>query len=279
MSSSDSMSESKIENLDARTTGTDKSNSDNGSGKITPSTSDVSSSETWGYDVFPERKGEKVKSNWAENLLFGDRYELQKLKCERNVYYSLKKSPFVRLLISAIKSSGCDFDIRRHISCECCQGKVVTGGYDSELNQVVICQNLVTNKGMVQGVLTHELIHMFDACRAKVNFKDNKHLACSEIRAANLSQCSFLSAVADGMASPFNIAKTHQQCVKNKAIHSILAVREKLTKEEVTNIVESVFEKCYNDLEPFGRRCRRKSLDADMAFAEKYKFGYDAEID
>lgn len=257
----------------------DKTNSANSSDKLNPSTSNVGDSETWGYDLFPERKGEKVKPSWTKYLLLGDRHDLEQLKCEKNVYYSLKKSPFVRLLVSAIKSSGCDFDIRRHISCECCQGKVVTGGYDSELNQIVICQNLVTSKGMVQGVLTHELIHMFDACRAKVDFKDNKHLACSEIRAANLSQCSFLSAMADGMASPFKIAKTHQECVKNKAIHSVLAVREKLTKDEVTNIVESVFEKCYNDLEPFGRRCRRKSRDPEMVFAEKYKYGYDAEID
>ena len=30
-------------------------------------------------------------------------------------------------------------------------------------------------------VMTHELIHAFDDCRAKVNFRDIKHLACTEV--------------------------------------------------------------------------------------------------
>jgi len=49
---------------------------------------------------------------------------------------------------------------------------------------------------MVQGVLTHEMIHMFDACRHEMDFKDMHHLACTEIRAANLTHCSFMSAMA-----------------------------------------------------------------------------------
>lgn len=40
--------------------------------------------------------------------------------------------------------------------------------------------------------LTHELVHSYDHCRAHVDWNDLKHLACSEIRAANLSgECFF----------------------------------------------------------------------------------------
>lgn len=40
--------------------------------------------------------------------------------------------------------------------------------------------------------LTHELIHSYDYCRAHVDWSDDKHLACSEIRAASLSgECFF----------------------------------------------------------------------------------------
>lgn len=67
---------------------------------------------------------------------------------------------------------------------------------------------------MIQGVLTHEMIHMFDYCRHKLDFKDVKHLACTEIRAANLAHCSFLSAMTGGTASPFSIQDQHKVRIK-----------------------------------------------------------------
>lgn len=100
-------------------------------------------------------------------------------------------------------------DIRRHISCEVCDISV-SGGYDPEMNQVVVCQNVARSEGMVQGVLTHEFIHMFDYCNNDLDFKNIDHLACTEIRAANLSHCSFLSAWSQGDASPFKIKQAHQ---------------------------------------------------------------------
>lgn len=100
-------------------------------------------------------------------------------------------------------------DLRRHISCEICD-ESVTGGYDPEMNQIVVCQNTSKNRGFVQGVLTHEMIHMFDYCTNKLDFKNVEHLACTEIRAANLAHCSFLGAYAQTDADFFNIKKRHQ---------------------------------------------------------------------
>lgn len=162
-------------------------------------------------------------------------------------------------------------DIRRHISCEQCDSSV-TGGYDPETNQVVICQNNV-GRHHVQGILTHEMIHMFDYCTNNLDFKNIEHLACTEIRAANLAHCSFLSAYAQVDADFFNIKKKHQECVKSKAYHSILAVRN-ISKEEAVSVIEKVFPKCYNDMEPIGRRIRRNSADIDRAYEEGKLFGY-----
>lgn len=100
-------------------------------------------------------------------------------------------------------------DLRRHISCEICD-ESVTGGYDPEMNQIVICQNTSKSKGFVQGVLTHEMIHMFDYCTNNLDFKNVEHLACTEIRAANLAHCSFLGAYAQTDADFFNIKRRHQ---------------------------------------------------------------------
>lgn len=85
-----------------------------------------------------------------------------------------------------------------------------SGGYDPETNQIVICQNTAKGRGIVQGILTHEMIHMFDYCTNNLDFKNVEHLACTEIRAANLAHCSFLGAYMQGDADYFNIKKRHQ---------------------------------------------------------------------
>lgn len=170
----------------------------------------MNNEEGWGYDLYPERKGETYKPRWSR-VLFGleGTENLDKAKCERNVYWCVKNSPLVKLMMGAMKSSGCPVDIRRHISCEVCD-PTVTGGYDPVLNQIVVCQNMARRKGFVQGVLTHEMIHMFDYCNNELDFRNIDHLACTEIRAANLAHCSFLSACAQGDASVINIRKTHE---------------------------------------------------------------------
>lgn len=223
-------------------------------------------------DLYPERKGNKPRSWWNKVLRIKEREELSKIKCEGNVYNCVKDSVLVKLMMAALKSSGCEIDIRRHISCEVCD-KSVTGGYDPQLNQIVVCQNSATSKNMVQGVLSHEMIHMFDYCRNKLEFDNLDHLACTEIRAANLCHCSFLSSWIQGHASFFNIAETHQNCVKEKAMQSILAVR-KVSEEVARAAVLRVFDRCYNDLEPVGRRLRRNSLDMNKAYLEGPLYGY-----
>lgn len=54
------------------------------------------------------------------------------------------------------------------------------------------------------------MIHMFDYCRNNVELNNIKHLACTEIRAANLCHCTFLGAFIKQTASPFNFKKAHQ---------------------------------------------------------------------
>lgn len=126
----------------------------------------------------------------------------------------------------------------------------------------------------MQGVLTHEMIHMFDSCVNNLDFKNIDHLACTEIRAANLAHCSFLSAWTYGDASPLNIKGRHGDCVKSKALSSVLAVRN-VSKLEAVEAIERVFPKCYSDLEPIGRRLRRNSNDMYKAYEEGFYYGYD----
>lgn len=241
---------------------------------LNPESGPTKTTKEWGYDLYPERRGEAFKPKWSKILMGIEGTEnMDKIKCERNVWWCVKNSPLVKLMMGALKSSGCPIDIRRHISCEVCDPSV-TGGYDPVMNQIVVCQNMAKKEGMVQGVLTHEMIHMFDYCNNELDFKNIDHLACTEIRAANLAHCSFMSAMFQGDASPINIKAAHKQCVKTKALASVLAVRN-ITPEEARKAVERVFPKCYADLEPIGRRIRRNSTDQHRAYMEGPMYGYD----
>ncbi|CAG2175496.1 unnamed protein product, partial [Oppiella nova] len=110
---------------------------------------------------------------------------------------------------------------------------------------------------------------MFDYCRAKFDFNNVEHIACSEIRAANLFHCSMMSSLLLGTTRPWNIAKSHANCVKTKAVASIMSVRKDMTATEAWAIVDKVFDKCYNDLEPVGRRLRANSKDMEWAYRER----------
>ncbi|CAG9770592.1 unnamed protein product [Ceutorhynchus assimilis] len=241
--------------------------------KPSENTSGKTDESQWGYDLYPERRRGASRSLTDVLTMTKGREELRKMDCERGVYRCIKESPLVRLMLGALKSSGCAIDIRRHISCEKCAPNV-SGGFDPILNQVVICHNNTFKESAIQGVLTHELIHMFDYCRNNLDFKNLDHLACTEIRAANLVHCSFVSAWLNGDTSIFKFRDTHQYCVRNKALSSMLAVRD-VTREQAMEAIERVFSKCYNDLEPLGRRLRRNSLDMHRAFQDGYYYGYE----
>ncbi|XP_068417552.1 mitochondrial inner membrane protease ATP23 homolog isoform X6 [Eschrichtius robustus] len=158
--------------------------------------------------------------------------------------------PYVKLLLDAMKHSGCAVNKERHFSCEDCNGNV-SGGFDASVSQIVLCQNNICNQAHMNRVVTHELIHAFDHCRAHVDWFTNvRHLACSEVRAANLSgDCSLLNEI---LRLHFGLKQHHQTCVRDRAIRSILAVRN-ISKEVAQKAVDEVFESCFNDHEPFGR--------------------------
>ncbi|XP_035874624.1 mitochondrial inner membrane protease ATP23 homolog isoform X1 [Phyllostomus discolor] len=142
--------------------------------------------------------------------------------CQLMLLKTLQTNPYVKLLLDAMKHSGCAVNRERHFACEDCSGNV-SGGFDASVSQIVLCQNNIRSQAHMNRVVTHELIHAFDHCRAHVDWFTNvRHLACSET------------------------------CVRDRAILSILAVRN-ISKEVAEKAVDDVFESCFNDHEPFGR--------------------------
>ncbi|KAJ8245473.1 hypothetical protein GJAV_G00271120 [Gymnothorax javanicus] len=215
--------------------------------------------EDFGYSLFPDRNSKKyAKGSIAESLFTFNK------KCQIMLHFALETSPYAKLLLGAMKHSGCTVYKDRHFSCEDCDG-IVSGGFDATSSQIVLCQNNIHQQSHMNRVVTHELIHAFDHCRAHVDWFNNvKHLACSEIRAANLSgDCSFGNEVS---RFNFGLKEHHQACVRNRAMRSIMAVR-KVSSEEAEKAVDDVFDSCFNDHAPFGRIPHSKR-DASFAYRE-----------
>ena len=58
---------------------------------------------------------------------------------------------------------------------------------------MILCQNHIKTIDDVRRSMTHELIHAFDDCRAKVNWGNLAHHACSEVFISGVSVCSKLN--------------------------------------------------------------------------------------
>ncbi|XP_037552195.1 mitochondrial inner membrane protease ATP23 homolog [Nematolebias whitei] len=220
---------------------------------------DRTKEEDYIYEPTPERNTQKTMTNFITTSLFTMNH-----KCQLMLHFAMETSPYAKFLLSAMKSSGCNVFRDRHFSCEDCDG-TVSGGFDSSTSQIVLCQNNIRQQSHMNRVVTHELIHAFDHCRAHVDWFNNfRHLACSEIRAANLSgDCTFTNELS---RFNFGLKQHHQECVRDRALRSILAVR-KISREAAQKIVDEVFDSCFNDHAPFGRIPHSKK-DAKFAYRE-----------
>jgi inner membrane protease ATP23 len=226
-------------------------------------------------DLYPERRGKSVDfSTWQ---IFTGRAKVDSLRrvCEENVVSCLEEMPMVRTMVGALAAQGCPVDLERHILCDIClpvgHELQLGGGYDDQENQVFVCANNAENRGLVHGVLVRNLMHLFDRCVSKVDFKNVDHLACMEVRKANLANCGFLVYMTRHDAR-VGVKCEHANCVRNVATESLVKTKfvDEATAKEA---VDRVFGKCYSDLEPYGRRARNEA-DIKMAHAERYLYGY-----
>ena len=108
-------------------------------------------------------------------------------------------------------------------------------------------------------------------CR-KVDFQNIDHLACMEVRKANLANCNYLVYLSR-VDADFAVKKQHRVCVENTAVE-FLTKTKFVDKKLAREAVQRVFNKCYADLEPIGRRVRNRD-DMIRAEKEKYIFGYE----
>lgn len=116
--------------------------------------------------------------------------------------------------------------------------------------EIFLCQQHVRNESHAHESMVHELIHAIDMCRTKMDPLHNCiHLACTEIRAENLSgECSVWNEIGR-MKKKF--PKHGQECVKRRAALSLQANPN--CSERAEEYIEAAFERCYKDTFPFDR--------------------------
>lgn len=127
------------------------------------------------------------------------------------------RHPSVRFLFKHLKRGGCPLD-PESVVCKRCDGQLA-GGYQDN-GGILLCANHLTTKDHAADTLVHEAIHAYDACRAKVDWSNCAHHACTEIRAAMLSgDCGFLREFF--VRRNLRISGQFQNCVKRRAELSV----------------------------------------------------------
>lgn len=109
----------------------------------------------------------------------------------------------------------------------------------------------------LRGQLAHDLILEYDRCRAHFNDLNIRHLACSQIRAFNLSgECRWIRELMKCNTGLFTGYIMHQkECVKRETKNKLLAQlnsegKNAWSESEVDTAIERVFMRCYMDTEP-----------------------------
>jgi len=167
--------------------------------------------------------------------------------CEKWKKELMNYSPAVVFMLKRLEISGCPVNTM-HLLCEPCND-MRSGGFSPKMGLTVLCQGRFWNKNHMEDTIMHELVHMYDQCRFKVDWNDLRHHACSEIRANSLSgDCKWTRELRRGF---FSFSKQHQACVRRRSALSVTAnpaCPDAVTAERAVN---EVWESCFSDTRPF----------------------------
>ena len=121
------------------------------------------------------------------------------------------------------------------------------------LPEIFLCQQHLVNEEHAHQSIVHELIHAIDLCRTKMDPINNCiHMACTEIRAENLSgECGAVREMVNGRTSMGTFKGHGAQCVKRRAALSVQANPN--CKDRANEYVDAAFERCFRDTFPFDR--------------------------
>jgi len=128
--------------------------------------------------------------------------------------------------------------------CKPC-GVQAYGFYSSKLG-VVLCEDHLPNHKEREAMARHELVHAYDYCTKELNMNNCVHIACSEIRASNLSgECN----PTVKLTLTTKLESQHWHCVKRRAQLSVSIIPQ--CKESAEQAVKMAWPYCSRDSDPF----------------------------
>ncbi|KAJ7589681.1 peptidase M76 family-domain-containing protein [Mycena floridula] len=176
-----------------------------------------------------------------------DTHYFRKQECEAGVKDLKESSPIVIFLLKHLALSGCTVP-PQNIQCMPCD-LTHAGGFIPEPGAVQMCAGNFLSRSHMESSLAHELIHMYDHCKFKVDWGNLRHHACSEIRANSLSgDCRFTSELRRGSVG---FSKNHQACIRRRAVVSVAANPNCPDQAAAEKAVNEVFDSCFKDTRPF----------------------------
>eukprot|EP00249_Psilotum_nudum_P000595 c12658_g1_i1 orf=101-739(+) len=169
--------------------------------------------------------------------------------CQQMIDKSLANNTKVKFLKESLEKAGCPVK-KKLIQAKECNASFSGGFLPNE--GIIVCSNHLILQDEVDQVLIHELIHAYDHCRAaNLEWSNCAHHACSEIRAANLSgDCHYKRELLRGYSE---LRGHHQDCVRRRTMLSVMANPHCSSQAIVKEAIDSVWQICYKDTEPFDR--------------------------
>ncbi|KAM9960292.1 hypothetical protein ACTFIW_009421 [Dictyostelium discoideum] len=163
--------------------------------------------------------------------------------CRENVEKTFKEDPILQFIIKEMMKLGC---LPPVITCEPCDSLDALGSFTPKKG-VIICDNMPTFPLNIRNTVVHEFVHAYDMCKNKLNPFNCEHLACTEIRAANLSgDCKWQL---EALKKNFGVFNHQAECAKRRAIGSLQSNPN--CKDVAEMAVNKVWEKCNKDYYPF----------------------------
>eukprot|EP00929_Paragymnodinium_shiwhaense_P059555 TRINITY_DN2982_c0_g1_i2.p1 TRINITY_DN2982_c0_g1~~TRINITY_DN2982_c0_g1_i2.p1 ORF type:complete len:191 (+),score=18.97 TRINITY_DN2982_c0_g1_i2:340-912(+) len=99
-------------------------------------------------------------------------------------------------------------------------------------------------------VLVHELVHAFDFARAKIDTSSCVHIACTEIRAWNMSgECELWTKWWETLGE--DMVNRKQRCVREGALASLLDNERCRDPAIARAAIEEAWQPCWHDHWPF----------------------------
>jgi len=165
-------------------------------------------------------------------------------------------APRVSAMLRKLEARGCQMSVEPVVCDDIFEGVAAIGAYDSARKAVVmnpaVPERYLTQHQWSRGI-THELVHAYDDCRVDLEPGNVRHMACTEIRAANLSgDCDFSDELRRS-GFRFEIGGLQQKCVRKRTLQSLKmhSACEGMTVPAIESVIDDVFSACYKDTAPF----------------------------